>query len=221
MAVNFARPKVHLQKVEYLFSHFLKMLVQYLKYFLILQIITSCVIVVHCNLNTYNASDKNFSVQNELMFYRSSPFSGKIRNADRSNGTTRFTQYQNGLKNGPEEVYYQSGQLAIEQFYKNGKLSGKARSWREDGSDQMYAEFKNGAYHGDYWTWHANGKPYQYVRYENGQEKGRKIWRESGQIYANYLATETENLGLSGSKLCDPVQQQLKELGIEDDLQKK
>ena len=165
-------------------------------------------ITLYCQ-EALDRSDSRFTVRDGILLFNEKPFNGRVENVEPVGRTTTISSYKDGLLDGKETVHYDNGQVAAERYYRKAKLVNYSRSWRPDGSDLTYAEYRNGLHHGDFWSWHANGHPYQYARYKNGKELGRKVWRASGQIYANYVNDGKEIHGFAGSKLCDPVNEQL------------
>lgn len=117
----------------------------------------------------------------------------------------RRTPYRNGLIDGVEEERYANGSLAALREYRAGRKTGVHRGWFPDGRRSYRYEYSENQFHGDYWEWHASGALYTYARYDQGRPIGRKVWREDGTIYMNYVFAAGAAYGLPGAKLCRQV----------------
>jgi antitoxin component YwqK of YwqJK toxin-antitoxin module len=145
------------------------------------------------------------SYQNQRLLYKGKRFSGMAETRFESIGTVRLTPYRNGLPDGTEREHFASGQLSAERQFLKGRKIGVHRGWFENGARRFQHEYSDDAFDGEYWEWYPSGGVSTFARYRAGQAIGRKMWREDGTIYMNYVFPGGQAFGLPGAKLCNQV----------------
>lgn len=151
------------------------------------------------------SDDPQLAHLGEHLVHRGRLFSGVLITRIAAADVVRRTPYRNGLIDGVEEEQYANGSLAARREYRAGRKTGVHRGWFPDGQRSYRYEYRDNQFHGDYWEWHASGALYSYARYDQGQPIGRKVWREDGTIYMNYVFAAGAAYGLPGAKLCRQV----------------
>lgn len=151
------------------------------------------------------SDDPALAYLGEHLLYHGRLFTGVLTTHIAAADVVRRTPYHNGLIDGVEEELYANGSLAARREYRAGKKVGVHRGWFPDGQRSYRYEYKNNQFHGDYWEWHASGALYSYARYDEGRPVGRKVWREDGTIYMNYVFADGAAYGMPGAKLCRQV----------------
>lgn len=152
-----------------------------------------------------SAQDPDLKFKEEGLFYKDKIFSGYIVNTFEANGVTRKTPFENGILEGRELETFLDGSLATERNYKNGQREGMQRGFYPNGNPRFEYNYEEGLLHGILKEWDSEGNLYSVTKMEKGQEVGRKVWREDGQIYANYVFKNGKLVGLAGGKLCRQV----------------
>jgi hypothetical protein len=151
------------------------------------------------------ADDPELAYLGEHLVHRGRLFSGVLITPLPAVDVVRRTPFRNGLAEGVESERYGNGSLAALREYRAGRKTGVHRGWFPNGRPSYRYEYASNQFHGDYWEWHASGALYAYARYDNGQPIGRKVWREDGTIYMNYVFAAGAAYGLPGAKLCRQV----------------
>lgn len=149
------------------------------------------------------SNDSSFKMSPEGLRYKGELFTGTT--VDRWQ-VRRETPYVNGKIHGVMQEFHPDGRLASERRHENGEKVGLHRGWWPDGKMRFYEHYENGRRHGEFWNWSNQGLLVEYAVYENGDEIGRKKWRRSGTIYANYVYTPKRLLGLAGGRLCFKIE---------------
>lgn len=67
-------------------------------------------------------------------------------------------EYDNGLKTGKWEVYYENKQISSVVNYVEGKKHGEYKEFYRDGTKKVTASYKNDKLQGAYVTYYSNGK---------------------------------------------------------------
>ncbi len=160
---------------------------------------------IGCSKLEVTATDQNLSYEGVFLVYKKEKFTGLLVTEFEVNGVLRKTPYVNGILEGKEEEIFPNGQIASERFYKEGRRVGVHRGWFENGQIRFQYEYEDGLMHGSLWEWNPKGELYSYAKMNKGEEVGRKVWREDGQIYANYVFRNGRTIGLPGAKLCRQV----------------
>ena len=140
--------------------------------------------------------------KNDRLYFKGEIFTGVLEERFPQTGTTRFTHYRKGKPHGDEDEYFEDGELASHREYANGKKVGVHEGWFPDGKRRFHQEFKKGLLDGETWEWFASGALAVYARFKDNKLLGKKMWRESGQIYMNYVFTANRSAGLPGTALC-------------------
>jgi antitoxin component YwqK of YwqJK toxin-antitoxin module len=85
-------------------------------------------------------------------------------------------------------VWYEDGQVKLEEFYKNGEKDGKCAYWYENGEQKSEYNYINGSETGNFIEWHINGNKYREwhsLDFLDGHSKDNGTltqWYENGQI---------------------------------------
>ncbi|MCH2044247.1 MAG: toxin-antitoxin system YwqK family antitoxin [Saprospiraceae bacterium] len=88
-----------------------------------------------------------------------------------------------GTRNGFYRLFYENGQLALEQEFKNGKIIGEERGYYESGQLESVFQAKDGTYHGPFQFYHENGVLYQEGTYMDNEMEGElRTYYENGQL---------------------------------------
>lgn len=111
---------------------------------------------------------------------------GELRDTDAKGVLRVIEHYRNGLLNGTQEGYNDSGQLMYSYAYENGQREGRSLIYSADGkvllSDMSY---KNGNKQGPYLTFLADGSPATVGRVEGSEFIGLMTQLdEHGQIFS-------------------------------------
>jgi antitoxin component YwqK of YwqJK toxin-antitoxin module len=155
--------------------------------------------------------DAHISFVNGQLFYRGFVYSGIVEERYQQIGTIRETRFQNGFPNGIQIEYLESsGQKLAKREFVNGENSGIHEGWFENGGRRFHYEYANANPNGDFWEWHRSGHPSLFARFENGRLIGKKMWREDGKIYMNFVFPEGRPVGVPGVKLCYQVRESQK-----------
>ena len=89
----------------------------------------------------------------------------------------------NGKRNGPMKVFYESGQLRTEMNFKNDLPDGKGTGYFENGKISTVNSFKLGKEHGEFISYHENGQVHSKYNFLDGLEDGgQENWYENGQL---------------------------------------
>ena len=109
-------------------------------------------------------------IQRNKLYYEkfsNTPFTGEI--------TGKHTgKFENGLREGPYEIYYKSGQLAMETTYEDGLTEGEWTYYYPDGNIHFRGTFVKGKRHGEFFTYDEFGFPPEVKVYENGTVVGTR-----------------------------------------------
>lgn len=138
----------------------------------------------------------------DYLLYRGKRFTGTLVEKFAHVGTTRYGHYQSGLQSGIEEEFFWNGQIASRRSYSQGKKEGIHEGWFSNGNRRFHHEFQNNHPTGEAWEWYSSGTLALFARFEAGRLVGKKMWRETGQIYMNYVFPQNRAVGVPGSKLC-------------------
>ncbi len=160
---------------------------------------------IRCGKIEIAATDPGIEYDGATLIYKKEKFSGYLVTEFEANGVLRKTPYLGGILEGKEVEIFPNGQIASERFYKEGKRVGVHKGWFENGQIRFQYEYEDGLMHGSLWEWNKKGELYSYAKMNKGEEIGRKVWREDGQIYANYVFRNGRTVGLPGAKLCRQI----------------
>jgi hypothetical protein len=149
------------------------------------------------------SADVTFS--GNYLLYKGEKFTGILTENFDATETTRETHYENGLENGEQIEYLKGGQLLARRYYRDGHKDGIHEGWYRDGHRRFHYEYKNAKSDGEFWEWYDSGKVSLYAFFKDGELLGKKMWRESGQIYMNYVFNAQGARGLPGSRLCQQL----------------
>jgi len=161
-----------------------------------------------------DASSKELSLRNGILYDGIEPFTGHLFNKYPSGKKRSEISYVNGRKDGFERQWYEDGSMAVERFYSEGTKIGLHRSWWENGQTKFEYHFNDaGEYNGEVVEWYASGQIYKAFHFVDGKEAGsQRLWREDGRIKANYEVVSGERFGLIGLKKCYTVNENSNEV---------
>jgi antitoxin component YwqK of YwqJK toxin-antitoxin module len=154
---------------------------------------------------TAHRPSSDVTYQGNYLLYKGDRFTGILEEKFEQVETVRKSRFKDGLQDGIEEEFFKTGQLVARREYTNGVKNGIHEGWFNDGKKRFHHEFKNNQSHGEFWEWHNSGALAMYARFKDGQLLGKKMWRESGQIYMNYVFPNNQAIGIPGAKLCYQV----------------
>ncbi|PJZ70499.1 hypothetical protein CH373_05360 [Leptospira perolatii] len=140
-----------------------------------------------------------------LLFFQTKPFTGILVSRLDAIRVIRETPYEKGILHGVEREIFENGNLSAERTYSQGWKTGVHRGWFPSGARRFHHEYKYNQYDGEAWEWYESGALYSYAKYKEGKPIGRKIWREDGTIYLNYIFPDGKAFGFPGAKLCRQV----------------
>ena len=155
-----------------------------LLYLLSILLITSCTQTID-----YFENDEYFSITNDILYYKGSPFTGVVENYFEKNKIPReleYRTYKDGKLDGRWEKYYSyrdyNGQLHIKGAYKDGVEDGRWEKYEEDGRLERATIYKDGVEDGLYEEY-FNGQLLSKGAYKDGVRDG--LWEqydEYGQL---------------------------------------
>jgi protein SCO1 len=129
--------------------------------------------------------------------------------ADMVSHSQIISEKVNGQKHGIEVVFDADKKLLSRTTFSFDERNGTHETWYGTGVRKSFAVFEKGVQVGSEWQWHANAQPFRLAQYENGKEIKVKMWRETGEIYANYVIDGERLLGLAGGQKCDSPKSKL------------
>ncbi|MBE7437251.1 MAG: hypothetical protein HS115_02260 [Spirochaetales bacterium] len=152
-----------------------------------------------------HSGDAGLSMAGGRLMYRGQPFRGILIEEISDLQEVHRTPYVEGVEHGEATIFTRTGIKLASREYVAGIKHGKHQTWFPDGKRRSYAEFDRGNYSGESWAWYSNGNPGEFTLYDNqGRPLAAKKWRETGQIYFNFVFSKNVSIGMPGSKLCDP-----------------
>lgn len=154
--------------------------------------------------NWVNYTDGALNNLNGVMYYQSSPFSGKLYALYSNNLDTAFVHsYFSGKEEGEWRSFYEDGQMKELRFFSNGKKTGRYLVWWPNGKPFMQYQLENDEYQGTCKEWNEKGLMVKQMNYQQGHEVGsQKWWYDNGKIKANYIIQDGRRFGLLGTKNC-------------------
>jgi antitoxin component YwqK of YwqJK toxin-antitoxin module len=158
-----------------------------------------------CTAKKIERPSKEITFKNGKLLYRGGEFSGVVIERFPEVGTVRETHYRRGWAHGEQTEFTAEGHRVVaRREFSYGHNSGVHEGWFPQGERRFHYEFDGeGKSHGDQWEWHASGHPSLFARFDHGRMIGKKMWREDGKIYMNWVFnTGGEAYGTPGTKLC-------------------
>lgn len=154
--------------------------------------------------NWVQYQDSGLNNLNGVIYYQSSPFSGKLYALFPNRNDTAFIRgYFLGKEEGEWKSFYENKQLKELRYFNNGKKMGKYSVWWPNGKPFMQYQFENDEYEGTCMEWNEQGVMVKQMNYQLGHEVGsQKWWYDNGKIKANYIIQEGRRFGLLGTKNC-------------------
>lgn len=146
---------------------------------------------------------RNYSEYNLLVVYKN--YSGVWRIWDENGKLALEKSYLNGIANGREIIYFESGRISSERNYENEKLKGINREWYDSDKKQIKIE-QNFSDIGTFEAraWSENGNQMEVVIFSKGNLNLAEKYFKNGNIkykieYVNgnksALLTEWEETG--------------------------
>ena len=90
---------------------------------------------------------------------------------------------ENGIKNGPYELYYENGQLKRKTSFKDDKYNGPYEEYFENGQIKIKTSFRLGKYHGPLVMYYKNGQiEAEGNHIEGGYDGIQKKYYENGNL---------------------------------------
>lgn len=172
-----------------------------MKWFLPLVLVS----ILGCSEQHATRPSPDVTFHGDYLLYRGRRFTGILEEKFDQVETVRKTHYRGGLSEGIQEEFFKNGQIVARREYNRGQKVGIHRGWYPDGTRRFHYEFSDGQYDGESWEWYGSGNLAMYARFVKGHLLGKKLWRETGQIYMNYVFPENKAVGLPGSHLCYQV----------------
>lgn len=153
------------------------------------------------------ASDKNLELNNGVLLYNETPFSGTLVSYYNSESLKSKIEYVDGKKHGYERQWYLDESIQLERVYNEGLKVGIHKAWWPSGDLKFEYHFNNdGEFHGNVKEWFQSGKVFRDFNYDSGKEVGlQRMWKIDGRIKANYEVVNGERFGLIGLKKCYTV----------------
>jgi len=163
----------------------------------------------------------NFKIQNEVVFYKGSPFSGKVvcyYENDKLQSESSFKDgkpdgksvqyYNDGIikaieknesdkNNRIREDYYKNGQLSFREIIINGKYEGLKEEFYGDGKIKLVGSFINDLKEGEWKSYYSNGKISLLKTYKNGEVIKKVSYdKVSGNVEDNFLSEGDDFFGV-------------------------
>lgn len=85
------------------------------------------------------------------------PRNGKWKEFNKHGVLISEGHYKNDIKVGIWRTYYETGELAIEEFYVNGKLHGKFSAYHMNGVLMSHGSYKNNMREGYFYIYNEKG----------------------------------------------------------------
>jgi len=158
-----------------------------------------------------NRADDFFTVleENEKFgeyLHKNKPFTGTFnkiysdqlikgkRTKVKKKGTYNFID---GIKQGEEITYYDSGQKEITLFYKNNIQQCEETHYYKNGNKKAIINYKDGLKHGSMTSWHKNGKILGVATFKNDHHDGvSHAWYDDGSLKAKAYFSNGHQNGL-------------------------
>ena len=96
--------------------------------------------------------------------------SGEVRRQTKDYKILRIETYLNGMLNGPSYMYYENGNLFMEQDYLLGKRHGKYMIFNPNGMPAEIYYYSNDIENGVEASWDKDGSLKYYAIWKNGEE---------------------------------------------------
>ncbi|TGL65780.1 toxin-antitoxin system YwqK family antitoxin [Leptospira sarikeiensis] len=164
-----------------------------------------CIFLTACDPIRIASDDPFVSRNGRVVFYKGEKFHGLLESKFEELEIIRITSYKNGLPDGAEKEIHSNGKVLAEREFSEGKKVGTHLGWFVDGKKRFHNEYLDGQFHGSQWEWRNSGSLYSYSKFDHGKVIGKKMWRENGQIYMNFVIHQGRAYGMTGGKLCSQV----------------
>jgi antitoxin component YwqK of YwqJK toxin-antitoxin module len=149
-------------------------------------------------------NDSQLRVENGLLLWNNSSFTGTLYSLDQNNADTlSLSSYQSGREHGEWKQFYEGGQLKEKRFFNNGLKAGEYVAWWPNGKKQLHYFFENSEYEGTCREWNNEGTLIKLANYKKGHEEGlQQLWYDNRKVRANYVIKDGRRYGLLGTKNC-------------------
>ncbi len=155
------------------------------------------VILLSCNSNTAQTSDKETSYKNlefkddasgsSLAYKEGQPFTGTALSNYPTGEKYMSQEYVDGKKEGQWILFYKNGQMQKRGSTKNGKEQGKANEWYENGQMKYDQNYVDGKKDGKWLSWYESGVKWTSRDFEMDVLNGKiLVWDTLEQLAKEY-----------------------------------
>lgn len=110
------------------------------------------------------------------------PVDGQYRLTHKNDTTAAEFQIVNGLREGTEHWWYDTGAKEWEKHYSQGKLIGVSTQWYRNGKVRSEIPYVDGEIHGTVKNWYESGVRESEIPYVHGKREGMRIdYRKTGE----------------------------------------
>lgn len=110
------------------------------------------------------------------------PVDGQYQLTHKNGVTAAEFQIVNGLREGTEHWWYDTGAREWEKPYRGGKLNGIATQWYRNGKVRSMIPYVNDEIHGTVMNWYESGVRESEIPYVRGRIEGMRIdYRKTGE----------------------------------------
>jgi antitoxin component YwqK of YwqJK toxin-antitoxin module len=125
----------------------------------------------------------NFKIQNKEVFFKGSPFSGKVVCYYENGKLQSESSFKDGRPDGKSVQYFNDGTVVDVVYYKDGYLNGIYESHYDHGQLYFRMTYLNGKLDGTYEVYYPDGKKKEIRSYKNGMREGTFIsYHQNGKI---------------------------------------
>src|ERR1700753_3912444 len=93
-----------------------------------------------------NGADGYLKQQQGVLYYKNTPFTGRLYLLYANGDTAKLTEYSRGREQGTMKSWYPNQRLAQLRFFENGRKTGLHRGWLPDGKPRFTYYFENDEY---------------------------------------------------------------------------
>ena len=136
--------------------------------------------------NSQNKVNVNDLIKHKNKYFKKNdyvPFDGTVFDVS-NESRNKILQFKmlDGLKNGPYEEWYASGEPKTIGGYFNDDSTDSWIKWYENGQKQYEKKYKDGKKNGLWTKWYENGQKQYEKKYKDGKKNGLWTkWYENGQ----------------------------------------
>jgi antitoxin component YwqK of YwqJK toxin-antitoxin module len=132
----------------------------------------------------------NFKIENAVVFYKGSPFSGKIVCYHENGKLKSESSFKNGIPHGKSVSFFKNELVMGIINYHDGELNGGLEWYFDNGQISKRYTILNGKYEGNYESFYNNGQKKEFGLYKNDSKTGEwKMYFNNGklQFIENYI----------------------------------